>query len=147
MFGKDANTSFGSTGATTLISKNTEIIGDIHFSGDLQVEGKVKGNIFADDNSSSSVRIMEKGVVEGEICVPSVVINGLVEGDIHSSKHIELAAKATVAGNVYYDLIEMVMGSEVNGNLMHSVATQQEPKRISIEVSEQEFPEKSSVAE
>lgn len=117
----------------TLISRTTEVVGDIHFSGELLIEGKVKGNIFAEDDSDALIRVAEKGAVEGEICVPSAVINGLVQGDVRSSKHIELAAKATVIGNVYYNLIEMVMGSEVNGNLMHISANQTETKRIAPE--------------
>ncbi|HAG73203.1 MAG TPA: cell shape determination protein CcmA [Gammaproteobacteria bacterium] len=117
----------------TLISRTTEVVGDIHFSGELLIEGKVKGNIFALDDSDALIRVAEKGSVEGEICVPSAVINGVVQGDVHSSKHIELAAKAAVVGNVYYNLIEMVMGSEVNGNLMHVSANQTETKRIAAE--------------
>ena len=105
--------------ANTLVSRTTEIIGDIHFSGELIVEGRVKGSIYAEDDSSAVIRVAEKGSIEGEICVPSAVINGLVQGDVRSSNHLELAAKAVVAGNVHYNLIEMVMGSEVNGNLMH----------------------------
>ena len=117
----------------TLISRTTEVVGDIHFSGELLIEGKVKGNIFALDDSDALIRVAEKGSVEGEICVPSAVINGVVQGDVHSSKHIELAAKAAVVGNVYYNLIEMVMGSEVNGNLSHVSADQTETKRIAAE--------------
>ena len=65
------------------------------------------------------MRVSEKGRVVGEIRAPSVVVNGKVYGDIHSDKHVELAAKAEVKGNVYYNLIEMVMGSKVDGNLVH----------------------------
>lgn len=109
----------GSSNLTTLISKATEITGDIHFSGALEIEGKVFGNIYADDDSSSEIRIRETGLVKGEIQSPLVIINGVVEGNVYSSSHIELAAKARVQGNVYYHLIEMVMGSEVNGSLSH----------------------------
>jgi cytoskeletal protein CcmA (bactofilin family) len=63
--------------------------------------------------------VSEKGRVKGEIHAPNVIINGKVYGDIHSDKHIELAARAEVKGNVYYNLIEMVMGSRVDGNLVH----------------------------
>jgi cytoskeletal protein CcmA (bactofilin family) len=42
-----------------------------------------------------------------------------VFGDIWADKHIELAAKAEVKGNVYYHLIEMVQGSRVDGQLVH----------------------------
>ncbi len=123
--------------AHTLISRTTEVVGDVHFGGELIVEGKVKGNIHAEDDSDALVRIVEQGSVEGEICVPSIIINGLVQGDVRSAKHVELAAKAVVVGNVYYNLIEMVMGSEVNGKLMHLSAAPQEPPRLSDESGKQ----------
>ena len=56
--------------------------------------------------------------------------DGIVQGDVRSATHLELAAKAVVVGNVYYNLIEMVMGSEVNGNLMHIGPNQSEAKRL-----------------
>jgi cytoskeletal protein CcmA (bactofilin family) len=116
--------------AHTLISRQTEISGDMRFSGELIIEGTVRGNIFAEDESAALVRVTETGVVEGEIWVPSAVINGLVRGDVHCAKHLELAAKAVVIGNVYYSLIEMVMGSEVNGSLMHIGRAQQDSKLL-----------------
>ena len=51
--------------------------------------------------------------------VPSVVINGTVQGDVYSSHHLELAPKGRVQGNVYYATLEMAAGSEVNGSLRH----------------------------
>lgn len=110
------------SGSTTLISKSTELVGDIHFNGNLEIEGRVRGNIYAEEGSDARVRIMEKGLVEGEICVPTIVINGSVNGDVHSSKHVELAAKAAVQGNVHYNMIEMVKGAQVNGSLLYSGA-------------------------
>lgn len=107
-------------GSTTLISKSTEIVGDLHFKGNLEIEGKVRGNILAEEGSEARVRVMEKGEVEGEIRAPSVVINGNVSGNVYSSKHVELAEKATVTGNVNYHLIEMVKGAQVNGSLVYS---------------------------
>ena len=131
---KKATVEKTSTGpAHTLISRSTEIVGDIHFTGELIIEGRVKGNIYADDESQALIRIAEKGSVEGEVCVPSAIVNGLVQGDLRSSNHLELAAKAVVVGSVYYNLIEMVMGSEVNGNLMHISTSQNENKRLAAE--------------
>lgn len=131
MFGSGEKTSNRGP-AHTLVSRTTEIVGDIHFSGELIIEGKVKGNIYAEDESDAMIRITDKGAVEGEVCVPSIVINGLVQGDVRSTTHIELAAKAIVIGNVYYNLIEMVMGSEVNGNLMHISTSQKDSKRLGL---------------
>ena len=100
MFGKNEETKELNGPTNSLVSRTTEIVGDIHFSGELIIEGRIKGNIYAEDDSSALIRVLEKGSVEGEICVPSVIINGLVKGDVRSTKHIELAAKAVVAGNV-----------------------------------------------
>ena len=125
MFNKFTDNSNGD--AHTLVSRTTEVVGDIHFNGELIIEGRVIGKIYADDDSSAVIRVAEKGVVEGEICVPTAIINGLVQGDVRSSTHVELSAKAVVLGNVYYKTIEMVMGSELNGNLKHLGINQHEP--------------------
>jgi len=103
----------------TLIGQNSELKGDVVFSGGLHVDGVIKGNIFAEPGSGSILSVSERGQIEGEVRVPNIVLNGCVIGDVHASEHIELAEKARVTGNVYYKLIEMVRGAEVNGNLVH----------------------------
>ena len=115
MFGK----SKGNESGITLIANNCELSGDVHFSDHLLVNGTVKGNIYALEGSRAIVTISEKGKVEGDIRVPNVIVNGKVYGDIHCDKHIELATRAEIKGNVFYNLIEMVMGSRVDGNLVH----------------------------
>lgn len=130
MFGPSKKGSAMKGLAHTLVSCQTEIVGDIRFSGELIVEGRVKGNVYADDESGAVVRVAQNGIIEGDLWVPSAVINGLIQGDIHSSKHVELGAKAVVMGDVFYDLIEMVMGSEINGSLTHIARAQQEAKRL-----------------
>jgi cytoskeletal protein CcmA (bactofilin family) len=106
-------------GSTTLVSSDTVIIGDVHFCGNLDVEGLVQGNIIAKPDKDALVRIVGKGRVEGQIRAPSIVINGVVEGDVHSSKLLELASNGRVQGNVFYTQVEMAAGSEVNGKLAH----------------------------
>jgi cytoskeletal protein CcmA (bactofilin family) len=115
LFGNGTKTEPG----ITLVANNCEMVGDIHFSDQLLVNGVVKGNIYAQEGAKAMVTVSEKGRVKGEIRVPNVIINGKVFGDIYSEKHVELAAKAEIKGNVYYNLIEMVMGSRVDGNLVN----------------------------
>jgi len=107
----------------TLISSKTSLKGDIYFSGGLHIDGKVKGRIVAKEGVDAVVRISDHGVVEGEVRAPHVIINGRVNGDVYSSQHVELAANASVSGTVHYNLIEMVMGAQVNGSLVHEVET------------------------
>ena len=115
MFKKDGRSEAG----ITLIATNCELMGDIHFSDQLMVNGVVKGNIYAEAGSRATLTVSEKGEVHGEIRVPNVIVNGKVVGKIRSDKHIELAARAEVHGNVYYNLIEMVKGSKVEGQFLH----------------------------
>lgn len=103
----------------SLIGQNTEIHGDVYFSGGLHIDGTVKGSVVAEKGDDSVLTLSERGTIEGEVKVPNVVVNGSVIGDVHATGHVELAAHARVHGNVYYSLIEMAMGAEVNGKLMH----------------------------
>lgn len=103
----------------SLIGQNTEIRGDVIFSGGLHVDGSIKGSVIAEEGEDSLLTLSERGTIEGEVKVPNVVVNGTVIGDVHAPGHVELAAHARVHGNVYYSLIEMAMGAEVNGNLVH----------------------------
>jgi|TARA_B110000211_G_scaffold74918_1_gene87410 cytoskeletal protein CcmA (bactofilin family) len=109
----------------TVISARTEIVGDITVKGAIQIDGILKGNLIAEPGSKASVRISDKGRVEGKIIAPNIIINGDVKGDIHAYEYIELAKKARITGDVYYSSMEMVLGAQVNGQLLHNVDTAQ----------------------
>ena len=119
MLGQGKKAKITGTKVDTIIGQQTRIEGDVHFSGGLHVDGRIKGNIIAVDGSTSLLTVSEHGDIEGDVRVPTVILNGTVTGDVHSEERIELAAKAKVNGNVYYTLIEMAMGSAVNGSLVH----------------------------
>ena len=117
MFNKEKNKP-KSTRIDTLIGQNTQIKGDISFSGGLRIDGTVTGNITAKGDDKSVLTISEQGKIEGEVRVPNLLINGSISGNVYASEHVELAPKAKVEGNLYYHLLEMAMGSEVNGQLI-----------------------------
>lgn len=104
----------------TLIGHETEIAGDIRFSGGLHIDGVVKGNVIAENESNSVAIVSERGRVEGELRVPNVLINGQVAGDVYAAERLDLAANARVHGDVYYHTIEMAGGAEINGKLVRS---------------------------
>jgi len=117
---------------TTLIANQTEVCGDMHFRGNLVIEGRVRGNVSAHSDSDARLQIVDGGMIEGEIRVPHVVINGDVKGNVFASRHLELSSKAMVEGNVHYKLIEMVKGAQVNGALVSNVDMEStgEPRMI-----------------
>jgi cytoskeletal protein CcmA (bactofilin family) len=103
----------------SIIGKDTKIVGDIEFSGGLHIDGHVIGQISSINDANASITISEHGRVEGEIHIPNIIINGKVEGNIYSSNHIELVKKARIHGNVFYSVIEIAVGAEINGILEH----------------------------
>lgn len=117
MLGRDKKAAKDNYSNHTLIAPSAEIRGDIEFTGGLHVLGTVVGNISVGAEGGRLV-IGESGKVQGEIRVPKVVVNGKVEGDVHALEHLELAEKAVIEGNVYYALIEMVIGAQVDGKLV-----------------------------
>jgi len=116
MWGKNKSKS---TKIETLIGTAMEIQGDLIFSGGLHVDGRIVGNVIAEEHSQSMLVLSDRGQIEGEVRVPLVVINGQVTGDVYASERVELSSQGQVNGNVYYNLLEMAMGAEVNGNLVH----------------------------
>ena len=104
------------SGKTSLIATGAELSGDLHFQGALQVDGRMNGNV---QTSDGLVRVSVEGQVEGEIRAPHIVIDGEVIGDVHASEHLELGARARVRGNLYYGLMEMAMGAQIEGRLCH----------------------------
>lgn len=103
----------------TLVGLNSRVDGDINFSGRCHVDGTVNGNIRADLEGESLLTIVGDGTVEGGVRVPYVELNGIVRGDVVASQRVKLGASARVIGNVYYNLIEMAIGAEINGKLVH----------------------------
>jgi cytoskeletal protein CcmA (bactofilin family) len=114
-----------STRIDTLIGQHTHIKGDVSFSGGLRVDGSIAGNINANGDKESLLTLSELGSIEGEVRVPNLIINGSITGNVYASEHIELAPKAKIQGNVYYNLLEMAMGSEVNGQMIHMKSDQE----------------------
>jgi cytoskeletal protein CcmA (bactofilin family) len=103
----------------TLVGASTRLHGDLNFEGGCHVDGTVKGNVSADTDSNSALSVSEEGTIEGGVTVPYVVLHGIVRGDVFATKRVELGPTARVIGNVYYNLIEMAIGAEINGKLVH----------------------------
>ncbi len=119
MWGKSKSGRARSAQVDTVIGKTSTIKGDLTFSGNLHIEGTIIGNIKAEGDEGATLVLDEDGMIQGDVSVPNVIINGNVEGDIFSVSHAELLPKAKIKGNLYYNLVEMAVGSEVNGSLVH----------------------------
>ena len=108
---------------TTLVGRDSRVHGEVEFTGGCLVDGYVKGNGTAVDDEKAALSISERGCIEGVVDVPTIFLNGTVKGDVRASQRIELGSSARVIGNVQYRLIEMAIGAEINGKLIHESET------------------------
>ena len=103
----------------TLIGAKTRIDGDIEFNGGLHLDGYIGGNVKGDSSAGTFLSVSEHGCIEGSVFAPTVILNGIVKGDIEAANRVELGAKARVLGNVQYTIIETAVGAQINGKLIH----------------------------
>jgi cytoskeletal protein CcmA (bactofilin family) len=103
---------------TSLIARGTTIRGDLYFTGALHLEGCIEGAVIA-ENEDAVLTVSEHGQVIGEVRVPHAVVNGRIDGNLLSDARLELAAQASVSGDVHYRLLEMAAGAQVNGRMVH----------------------------
>jgi cytoskeletal protein CcmA (bactofilin family) len=118
MFNSNRNATRPPAESTTLIAAGTAIKGDIQFTGRLHLDGKVEGAIRG-DGAQAILTLSEHAVVTGEVQAPHIVINGAVVGDVTAGERLELASNARVEGNVYYKVLEMSAGAQINGKMVH----------------------------
>ncbi len=115
---KDNNVSAPVETIDTLVGSGTMLKGDLEFTGGLRVDGHIKGHVSAQDSNKGTVVLSESGVIEGDINVPHIVVNGTVNGNIVSTGHVELQVKAKVTGDIHYKAVEMELGAVLNGSLV-----------------------------
>jgi cytoskeletal protein CcmA (bactofilin family) len=101
----------------SLIAQGTQINGNLVFVDGLRVDGEVKGDIRANDDTPSLLVISETGRVTGAVHADHVIINGHVAGPIHAFDLVELQPKARIQGDVTYKALEMHQGAMISGQL------------------------------
>src|SRR5215831_5799403 len=115
---KESRNGSSAEDCTSLIAAGTEIRGDVQFTGRLHIDGKVEGSIRA-DGDDAVLTLSNHARIHGEIQAPHIIINGAVTGDVTASERLELASNARVEGNVFYKVLEMSAGAQINGKMVH----------------------------
>jgi cytoskeletal protein CcmA (bactofilin family) len=100
----------------TLIGEGTVVHGEIRFGGGLRVDGEIQGDVIAAEENSVLV-ISERARVTGKVMAARVIINGEVNGPVHSDELLELQPKARIVGDVRYEALEMLQGATIDGEL------------------------------
>ena len=105
---------------TTVIGSGTVINGGLTFTGGLHLDGEIHGDVIADSESeNSTLTVSDQAIIVGDVRVANLIVNGSIDGDIHSSLLLELAENARVSGEIHYQQLEMAMGASVAGGMVH----------------------------
>ncbi len=99
-----------STGASVLPQK-LEIEGELRFSGKLQLECHVRGNIVAD----GTLIVGKAAVIEADILGGEIEIAGTVRGNVKATKTVRILSGGSVSGNIETPTISMQEGVVFEG--------------------------------
>ena len=101
----------------SLLSSDLTVKGNVITSGDIQIEGKVEGDVRA-----NLLTVGESAEIHGEIVADDVVVNGKVVGRVRGLK-VRLTASARVEGDIVHKTIAIESGAHFEG----SVQRQEDP--------------------
>jgi cytoskeletal protein CcmA (bactofilin family) len=119
----------------SLIGAGTRIEGNVSFAGGLRVDGEVRGNVIASGDQPSTLVVSEQACIDGEIHVSHLVVNGAINGPVHSAEFLELQAHSRVKGDVHYNTLEMHLGAVVEGRLVHSSGVAESSKPVELKIA------------
>lgn len=100
--------------APSLISMDMSVTGTMTAGGDIQIDGKVDGDI-----TTGSLTVGEKAVVNGDILAEEVVVRGKIVGSIRARK-VQLCSTCHVEGDIYHQALAVETGAYFEGNCRHS---------------------------
>jgi cytoskeletal protein CcmA (bactofilin family) len=93
----------------SIISGSTQIVGDITTDGELQVDGKIEGNI-----RCHTLIVAESGEVTGKVTSESATIHGTLTGTVQS-KLVTLSSSARVVGDLTHETLTIEPGAHLKG--------------------------------
>jgi cytoskeletal protein CcmA (bactofilin family) len=94
-----------------ILSNDVEIIGNLKFSHDLIIDGKIEGEV----NSDGNLTVGENARVKGEIKTKSVTVFGKVEGNITVTDRCELKSNAELHGDISAGTLAIEEGAQFMG--------------------------------
>jgi cytoskeletal protein CcmA (bactofilin family) len=100
--------------APSIISADMVINGTLSSTGDIQVDGRIEGDV-----RSVGLVIGDKAEIHGEVYAEDVTVRGKVVGRIRARK-ILLAATSHVEGDILHEAFAVESGAFFEGNCRHS---------------------------
>ena len=103
--------------APSLLGRDLIITGDIKTDGEVQIDGRLDGNLTA-----GTVTIGEQGAVNGKIIATNVHVRGKVTGKVDANV-VELTDTANVQADLIQDQLMIANGAFFDGKCARKSAT------------------------
>ena len=91
---------------TTLLGRGASFEGKLTFEGTVRIDGRFKGEVFSDD----VLVIGEGAIVEAEIDVGEIIVQGTVLGNIKAKRAIEVHAPGRIKGDIHTPSLQIDKG-------------------------------------
>jgi cytoskeletal protein CcmA (bactofilin family) len=98
--------------SVNVISSGTMITGDVVCSGDLRIDGNIKGNV----KSKAKVVVGQSGIIDGDINCKAIEIEGNVKANITVTDLMSLKSTANLVGNILAGKLAIEPGANFAGN-------------------------------
>ncbi len=107
------------TNAINLIGMGTSIKGDIESSGDIRIDGNLKGNLI----TKGKVVLGATGTVKGEIVSKNSDVEGKIDGKITANELLTLKSTSVINGDIIARQLAIEPGAKFTGNCNMSNAS------------------------
>jgi cytoskeletal protein CcmA (bactofilin family) len=94
------------------LGKETLFEGKMTFEGVFRLDGKFEGEIF----ESGTLIVGETAIIKGKIGIDTIIINGLVEGDVYAKARVEIHSTGKVYGNLFTPILTINEGGIFEGH-------------------------------
>jgi cytoskeletal protein CcmA (bactofilin family) len=94
------------------LGKETVFEGKMTFEGIFRLDGKFEGEVF----ESGTLIVGETAIVKGKIALNTIIINGLVEGDVYAKARVEIHSTGKVVGTLFTPILIINEGGILEGN-------------------------------
>ncbi len=113
LFSKTSSTpSPASEEISAYLGKQTFFEGKMTFEGVFRLDGKFEGEIF----ESGTLIVGETATIKGKVGLDTIIINGLVEGDVHARTRVEIHSTGKVYGTVFTPILTINEGGILEGH-------------------------------
>ena len=116
----------------SIVGEGTSFKGDLNLTGLLRIDGDFSGSI----NTEGKVLIGKKGRAQCMIAAGTVVVGGILKGDIHSTEKVIVLSTGMIIGNVTTPRIVIEDGVLLHGTCQISASPQKEKKEPKTEKPE-----------